>query len=121
MKVIVCGSRDHTPLKLMTKVLEELQQTYGDELLVITGGCKGVDKCAELVCKRRGIACKVFPANWKRHGRAAGPIRNKQMLEQEPNLVLAFHPDLAKSKGTRHMVRISRAADVEVVEYNDLF
>jgi hypothetical protein len=36
------------------------------------------------------------------------------MLRQNPDLVLAFHPDITASKGTSHMVNIARAAGVKV-------
>ena len=44
-----------------------------------------------------------------RYGRGAGPRRNRQMLDENPDisLVLAFHEDLGRSKGTRDMVRRS--------------
>lgn len=45
---------------------------------------------------------------------AAGVIRNREMLAEGPDVVLAFHADLAKAKGTRHMVRIAREAGVPV-------
>lgn len=48
----------------------------------------------------------AYPADWDKYHRAAGHIRNQQMLaEGKPTLVLAFHHDLAKSKGTKDMVR----------------
>lgn len=40
-----------------------------------------------------------FPAKWNEHGKAAGPIRNQQMLtEGKPDVVFAFHDDIASSK-----------------------
>lgn len=47
----------------------------------------------------------VFPAEWNRLGRTAGPVRNTQMLKEgKPDCALAFHPNLALSKGTKNMV-----------------
>lgn len=56
-----------------------------------------------------------FPADWNRYGRAAGPIRNRQMLtEGKPDLVVAFHDDIESSKGTKDMVTIAEKAGVYV-------
>lgn len=60
-----------------------------------------------------------FPALWDKHGRAAGPIRNTQMLDEgRPDLVLAFHRDLSESKGTRNMVEQSVKANLPVIHYD---
>ena len=49
-----------------------------------------------------------YPADWDRHGRQAGVIRNRQMItEGNPNLVVAFHADIERSKGTKDMVTAS--------------
>jgi hypothetical protein len=51
-------------------------------------------------------------ADWHWHGRAAGPIRNQKMLDWGPDLVVAF----AGGDGTACMMRLARAAGVEVIE-----
>jgi hypothetical protein len=56
---------------------------------------------------------KVFSANWEKHGLAAGPIRNRQMLtEGKPDLVIAFHENIEKSKGTKNMLELAKQAGV---------
>ena len=53
------------------------------------------------------------------HGKAAGPIRNREMLRDGgPEMVAAFHTDLSQSKGTLDMVRIARSAGVPVKVFN---
>jgi hypothetical protein len=61
-----------------------------------------------------GLPVESFPADWEQYGRAAGPIRNQQMLEAKPDRVFAFHEDLEHSKGTGDMVRRARKAGVPV-------
>ena len=55
---------------------------------VVSGGASGVDAGGEAWAKKRGIPIKRFPADWKTHGRAAGPIRNRQMAEYADAVVL---------------------------------
>lgn len=73
------------------------------------------------VAKELGFIVLPFPADWSRYGRAAGPIRNRQMLDQKPSLVLAFHSDIAHSKGTADTVReAQRRRITTVVEDGEL-
>jgi hypothetical protein len=56
-----------------------------------------------------GVEVLPFPAQWKKFGRAAGPIRNRQMLvEGKPDLVIAFHDDLKNSDGSKNMLAQAR-------------
>jgi hypothetical protein len=83
------------------------------DIEIISGMAPGVDTVAIdwAVCNW----CKwhEFPADWAKHGKAAGPIRNKQMLvEGKPDLVVAF----PGGRGTANMVKQAREANVEVIE-----
>jgi hypothetical protein len=98
-------------------VVYGLYLKYGDDLRVIHGGAPGLDNMAgEVATEILGVSkVEVFPADWTRLGNAAGPVRNRQMLEESPDLVVAFHNDLwGKSKGTKDMVLISREAKIPV-------
>jgi YspA, cpYpsA-related SLOG family len=48
--------------------------------IVITGGAPGVDSWAAHVAEACGLEVQIFRADWKRHGKAAGPIRNAEMV-----------------------------------------
>ncbi len=59
-----------------------------------------------------GIKPTVFKADWSKHGKAAGPIRNRRMLEEgKPDLVIA----LQGGKGTASMIALAREAGVRVL------
>ena len=95
-----------------------------DKDVVIEGDAAGADKMAGRIATKLGFArghnLQVYPADWPRYGRAAGSIRNQVMLDKllaakrdgVEVLVLAFHPDIERSKGTKDMVTRSRAAGV---------
>jgi len=67
------------------------------------------------VAKKYGLEVIWFPADWEKYGRAAGPIRNKQMImEGKPDLVVAFHNNISKSRGTKNMVTQARRHGIRV-------
>jgi len=84
-------------------------------MIIIHGAARGADSIAGVMAEH--LKCKVlaFPAQWDKYGRSAGPLRNQQMLDEgKPDIVLAFHASLAKSKGTKDMVRRATQARVPV-------
>lgn len=116
MRVLICGDRGWTNAQLIHDKLNELAQGHLDKIdCVIDGMAHGADHLGYVVAAQLGIATRRFPANWNKYGRAAGPIRNQQMLDEgQPDLVLAFHNDLTNSKGTKDMVNRARKAGVQV-------
>ena len=60
-----------------------------------------------------------FPADWAKHGKAAGPIRNAEMLtEFLPDYIVAF----PGGKGTADMLRKAekaRVTNIEIVGINE--
>lgn len=114
MRVLICGDRGWTDYSLILSVLSAIHTATPVEV-VIEGEANGADKLGRRAAEQLGIPVLPFPADWKQFGRAAGPIRNRQQhREGKPTLVLAFHSDLANSKGTKDMVEVARAAGTEV-------
>lgn len=108
MKVLVCGSRYWTDESSIRRELEKLPI----DTEIVHGGARGADSIAGKIAKELGLKVTVFPAQWDLHGKSAGYIRNQQMLDYDPDLVLAFAKDLTVSRGTGDMVRRSRQAKV---------
>lgn len=114
MRILFCGDRNWTDAEKIAKAFDRLQPT-----LVIEGEARGADSLARDEAKRRGIMVLPFPAEWELYGRAAGPIRNRQMLDEgEPDLVVGFHSNIEASKGTRDMLKqaVKRGIPIEVVQ-----
>lgn len=121
MKVLICGGRD------MDRVaaFNWLEQYLKDELRhasgcfsgltiekVIHGGARSADEAAGDWAKSEGIPVAACPADWKKHGKAAGPIRNREMLVvHKPDYVVA----LPGGKGTEDMIRRAEAFGVPVI------
>jgi hypothetical protein len=104
-KVLVCGQRDFEDHEFLFQKLDDMHQSYWQFSEVIEGGAPGADQLGGTWAMNNGIALRVFPANWKKYGKAAGPIRNQQMLDEGlPDMVVAFYHNKASSKGTKDMV-----------------
>jgi predicted polyphosphate/ATP-dependent NAD kinase len=97
--VIVCGGRDYAEQSVIRERLTALRVEY-PSAVVIHGGAPGADSLAGHIAGRLGLEVEVHPANWAKHGRAAGPIRNREMLDSGADLVIAFPGGI----GTANMI-----------------
>jgi hypothetical protein len=111
MRILVCGGRDYTDERRVFHELDTLHDGV-NVTHVIVGGARGADQLGLQWAVSRAIPRTVVPADWERHGKSAGPIRNAKMLSKRPDLVVAF----PGGKGTANMIQISRKAGVEVRE-----
>ena len=112
-RMIVAGGRDFADAELLTSTLDGLREEF-IEIEIVSGHASGADKMAEAYAKRLGIPLKVFPAEWKKYGRGAGPIRNREMLAYilEGNPVVTAFWD-GQSKGTKNMIEQAKKAGVD--------
>lgn len=111
MLVLICGSRAWSdPLRIKHR-LQQLPRGAR----IIHGGARGADTTAALYARALGIPEQSYPARWREQGKAAGIIRNIEMLDQKPDLVIAFWD--GTSTGTAHTVAeaTTRGITVEVV------
>lgn len=113
MRVLICGGRDPSSEvcdAVWNWVMENCEQ--GD--VVIHGAARGVDTQAMIAAQTLpGVKHLPFQAEWEKWGRAAGPIRNKRMLEEgRPDLVVAF----PGGRGTENMIILAKRAGVRVQE-----
>jgi hypothetical protein len=113
MKVLICGDRYWTGRLPIRSWLCKLQDWAYDT--VIEGEAPGADSIAREEAEQMGFKVLKYPAEWGRYGRAAGPIRNRQMLDEKPDLVLAFHADLSRSRGTRDTVEEARRRGIMTI------
>lgn len=109
MKICVCGSRNFNNSELVIQVLTALFNASG-EIEIISGGATGPDTTAVEYAKIRNVPTKVFLPNWNKFGKAAGAVRNKQMVD-EVELVLAFWD--GKSKGTKITIDYANSIGVQ--------
>lgn len=129
MRVLVTGSRKWTDRDAVYRALDGQLEIACAEiglpgLTVVHGDCAiGADRLAdEWVKDRRKSFWQVFlflaephPADWERHGKSAGPIRNQQMVDLGADVCLAF--PLGRSPGTRHCMKAAERAGIPVINY----
>ena len=80
--------------------------------MLIVGDALGADASAKLWAKHRGIPGVMCVADWKAHGKKAGPVRNARMLNYGPHVVIHF----PGGAGTADMVKRAQDAGVETIE-----
>ncbi len=119
-RVLICGGRDLDPSAVFNylnrhariDICEALGSRAWPVTAVIHGGARGADEGAGRWAESEGIKPTVYRADWKQHGKAAGPIRNRKMLEEgKPDLVIAFQG----GKGTALMIALAREVGVRVL------
>lgn len=117
MIIAISGSRYWGSQNHIFLINQILSRYPFSELRVLVGDCRGVDAITLQLCKQQGIDVKVFCADWKQYGAAAGPIRNSQILDSHPTKVYCFTSDLQNSLGTKNMWSQARkrGIDVEVI------
>ena len=104
-KVVVAGGRDFSDYKLLATKLDHLLANYLPHVQIVSGGASGADALGERYAQDRGLSLATFPADWKTHGSAAGPIRNEQMA-QYADAVVVFWDGL--SRGTKSMRELAQ-------------
>jgi len=112
MRTIVAGSR--------TAGLPEVYRALNDCPFessiseVISGTARGADSAGEHWANALDIPVKRFPADWDKHGRSAGYLRNEEMANHADALVAVWD---GSSRGTKHMIDIARRKGLEVFVY----
>lgn len=116
MKVIIAGSREFMDFPLLFSKCEEILEHESD-IEIVSGTAKGADKLGEHYASLKGYGVARFPADWDKHGKAAGFLRNKEMAEYADVLIAFWN---GESKGTKHMIDLaeSKGLKIHVVNTN---
>lgn len=128
IRLIVAGGRDFSDRNLLEQKLTSIavscatEYNNTDEVVIVSGHCRGADVMAEQFGEECGIRVITFPADWDKHGKSAGPIRNRTMAEYASEgdnigVLIAFWD--GKSKGTKSMIDLGlkHLHEVHVIKY----
>jgi hypothetical protein len=100
MRIAIVGSREFSNPEIIEAFIETLP--IGD--VIVTGGALGVDSMAEGFATKRGLEVKIWLPDWITYGKAAGPIRNEQII-QDSDMVVAYWNEI--SRGTRSSINLA--------------
>jgi hypothetical protein len=113
MRVIVAGATAWSDAEAICRELTKLPA----ETTIIHGDASGADTLAGQVAAQLGFMVEPMgktKQDYAKYRRAAWKGLNERMLASGAVLVLAFHPALESSRGTKHLVEIAQDAGVEV-------
>ena len=113
MKLLVCGGRDYSDHKAMSDIMLEYFIFESGENILIAGGAMGADSFAEAIADKHGIRKIIHRPDWEKHGKGAGFIRNQLMIDEKPDMVIAFWN--GNSKGTRDTIKKAGKAKITTV------
>jgi hypothetical protein len=108
LRTIIAGCRDIFNGQYVREAIAE----SGFEITeVVCGGASGVDLLGKDWAEKHKIPVKMFPADWDKNGKAAGPIRNAEMANYAEALVAVWDE---YSKGTKDMIDKAKAKGLKV-------
>lgn len=119
IRIIIAGSRKFNDYSKMLNKLDELGThllATMDDIEIVSGHASGADTLGERFAKAYHYPLKIFPAEWDKYGKAAGPIRNEQMAkyaaEADRGMLIAF--PIGESRGTKNMIKLAKQYGLEV-------
>lgn len=111
--MIIAGSRTIKDYETVARVIEEVE--WEKEITeVVCGMASGVDDLGRKWARSKGIPVLEMPADWNKHGRSAGPIRNEEMAKDADALILIWD---GKSKGSADMLRQAKKHGLKIYGY----
>jgi hypothetical protein len=109
MKVIVAGSRG---ISDPNAVADAIEQSGWDITEIVSGGAAGVDLLGEAFARFAKIEIKQFIPDWRKYGKRAGPLRNKDMAKYADGLIAIWD---GQSRGTKNMIDEMQALKKPVI------
>lgn len=100
-------------IEVFPRTEEDEYGNYLPAITVVSGCAKGADQLGIDYAVVNWTQLEEYPADWDKHGKAAGFIRNQQMLDSGIDLAIQF----PGGNGTRDMRRRLDKAGVRVLEF----
>lgn len=102
LRVIIAGGRNYHNYDTVVEAINECQFPIAS---IVSGGAKGVDALGEQYASNMNLPLQVYYPDWDKHGRAAGPIRNRKMAENADALIAIWD---GESRGTKNMIETAK-------------
>lgn len=110
MRLIIAGSRHYPPREADALVTEAMRRLPAPSA-VLSGTATGIDSAGERWALANGVPVERYPADWEKHGRAAGPLRNRVMAEAADALLLIWD---GRSRGSASMLTEARQRKLRI-------
>ena len=110
MRVLVTGGRKYANTLVLNTALTKVHKLVPITCL-LEGGATGADTLAKCWAINNGVLNETRFACWHMHGNAAGILRNLEMLDTKPDLVVSF----AGGRGTAHCTREAQLRGMKVL------
>ena len=109
-KVIIAGGREFSDYEYLRSCADADLAGITD-IEIVSGGARGADALGERYAQEKGHKVALFPADWEKYGRSAGPRRNRQMAEYADALIAFWD---GQSRGTKNMIDTAAAKGLKV-------
>lgn len=87
------GWKDRATMKIALSAMVIAARASGKRLVLVHGDCPDGDRLAHKIARELGVPeedIERVPAKWEEHGKQAGMIRNKEMVDRGADVCLAF-------------------------------
>lgn len=122
-RLLITGSRDWSDYNIIAKKMaiafSDARNAGYTKIIVVHGGAKGADSLAREFSNKveeridgLDIRQEIHYPEWDKHKSAAGPIRNKKMVDKGANLCLAFIKN--KSRGATGCAAAAKLSGIKV-------
>lgn len=117
MHLLIAGSRNYKDAEFIYSRIDLIRDNHYITK-IIAGGATGVDQVAKEYAKEHNIPFEKYKADWDKYGKAAGPIRNKQMVDAA-DIILAIRYNY--SPGTSNTLKLAKKAELKIYKVEILW
>lgn len=117
LRLLITGSRSWDNINYIRSIFTLISDEFGDDITLVSGACpQGADRLGEIVAAELGWGIELYPADWNTYGKRAGFVRNSQMIDTEPDIVVGFVRN--GSKGASMTVNLGKKKGFPVTVHN---
>lgn len=115
--IVICGDRYWNDFKEIASFLDYILLEFNPEdITVVHGKCRGADSIGGYLAFAKGMHVITERADWTKYKKGAGPVRNQLILDKyHPDMVVGFHNNYEKSKGTKDMLMRAKKANIYTI------
>lgn len=102
MRLIIAGSRHIPAIDADRLVAAAIKKAGMVPTTILSGTATGIDAAGERWATANNIPIERHPADWNKHGRAAGPLRNREMAASADTALVIWD---GVSRGSKSMIQ----------------